>query len=92
MNKLLGSQNFEKLLSYLHSNENMILKLVFANGDIVNSVYDTDYDGDNELEEDDPNFEELWFIIMKNIDTNKLFEFNYHNMPVEVYCGDKRII
>ena len=84
--------NFNKLFDFFLENRNAPCTLIFAEGKKVFASFDTCYESDNELELDDPNYEEFNSIVMRNEETDKLFEFNYHNMPTEVYCGDKRII
>ena len=85
-------KEFRKLLNFVYKNEKDFYTLIFADGKkVIASTY-TCYESDNDLELDDPNYEEFHSIVMRNQETGKLFEFNYHNMPVEVYCGDERVI
>lgn len=72
---------------------------VYAFSDIV-------YESDNNLELDDPNYEDFISIIMKikkiiNLDNKdgfnwiadrKFFEFNYHNFPDEIYNSKGELI
>ena len=83
---------FKTLFCYFDKHENDLYTLIFADSEKIIATFDTCYESDNELELDDPNYEEFNSIVMRNEETDKLFEFNYHNMPTEVYCGDKKII
>ena len=83
---------FETLFGYFDEHENDLYILLFANGNKTTARFDTSYESDNELELDDPNYEEFDSIVMRNEETGKLFEFNYHNMPIEVYSKGRRII
>lgn len=72
---------------------------VYAFSDIV-------YESDNNLELDDPNYEDFISIIMKikkiiNLDNKdgfnwiadrEFFEFNYHNFPNEIYNSKGELI
>lgn len=66
-------------------------KFVFADGSVINALYDTACESENCLDEDDPNYEEYWILVFQNVENKQLFEINYHNMPVEVYCDDERV-
>ena len=83
---------FETLFCYFDEHENDLYTLVFAAGNKIIARFDTSYESDNELELDDPDYEEFDSIVMRNEETGKLFEFNYHNMPIEVYSEGRRII
>lgn len=83
---------FGILFCYFDEHENDLYELAFADGKKIIATFDTCYESDNALELDDPSYEEFNSIVMKNEETDELFEFNYHNMPIEVYTGGKRII
>ena len=85
-------KDFKILYCFFLQNRNALYTLIFAEGKKVFASFDTCCESDNGLELNDPNYEEFICIVMRNEETDKLFEFNYHNMPKEVYCGDKRII
>jgi len=84
--------NFEKLYDFFSKNRKNIYKLTFSDGQTVSAIFDTCYESDNNAGFDDPNFEEFISIVMRNTDSGELFEFNYHDMPLQVYTDEKRII
>ena len=87
------SGKFEKLYSYLHEHDDdRIYRLAFPDGRVINARYDTDYEYDNQLESDDPDYEEFIMIRFWNLDTGELFEFHYADMPEAVYHAGERII
>ena len=85
-------KEFKVLYYFLLQNRSALYTLIFTGGKKVFATFDTCCESDNGLELDDPNYEEFICIVMRNEKTGKLFELNYHNIPTEVYCGDKRII
>ena len=85
-------KSFDKLFDFFLKNRNALCNLVFLDGKRLTAKFDTSYESDNELELDDPNYEEFDSIVMRNEETGKLFEFNHHNMPIEVYSEGRRII
>ena len=85
-------KDFKILYCFFLQHRNALYNLIFSRGKKVIASFDTCCESDNGLELDDPNYEEFMCIVMRNEETGKLFELNYHNMPKEVYCGDKRII
>ena len=66
-------------------------KFVFDNNSIIHALFDTACESDNCLSDDDPKYEEYWILVFKNVETNQLFEINYHNMPKEVYCDGVKV-
>ena len=67
------------------------LRLIFADKSEINCTYFTSCESDNCLDLEDPNYEEYWIIVFRNTATNELFEVNYHNMPVEVWCDGIKV-
>ena len=67
------------------------LHLVFSDNSEVNCKYFTSCESENGLDLDDPNYEEYWILVFKNLATGELFEVNYHNMPVEVWCDGVKV-
>lgn len=85
-----GFDNFARFVekrAYSHNK----YKLVFEDKSVVNCIFDTCSESDNCLDLDDPAYEEYWMIVFKNLATGELFEVNYHNMPVEVWCDGEKV-
>lgn len=85
-------ENFNKLLDFIHENENSIYTLVDFTGSEIKAKYDTDYESDNGLEETNPNFEEFQSIIFEDLNSGNLFEINCHCLPAKVFCDGKEVI
>lgn len=66
-------------------------RLIFADKTEVQCTYFTSCESDNNLELDDPNYEEFWIIVFRKINSDETFEINFHNMPVEVWCDGRKI-
>ena len=64
---------------------------IFPDNSEIECTYFTSCESDNGLELDDTNYEEYWILIFKNILTKELFEINYHNMPIEIWCDGTKI-
>lgn len=87
----MDDKRFETLLIYCHGHENAVYRL--HTGDkIVLAYYDTDYESDNGLDEEDAAYEEYQCIAFRNVNTGRLFEISYHNLPDEILAGQDRII
>lgn len=82
---------FWDFLCYVHKNANCSYKLVAEDDSSINALFDTACESDNCLSDDDPKYEEYWILVFKNVETNQLFEINYHNMPKEVYCDGVKV-
>lgn len=82
---------FKTLLLYCHAHPKSIYKLV-DQGDSRLAYYDTDYETDNGLEMDEPEYEEYQGIAFMNVNDGSLFEINYHNLPESVYDEQHMII
>jgi hypothetical protein len=82
---------FWDFLCYVHKNPKNSYRLVTKDNSTINALFDTACESDNCLPDDDPKYEEYWILVFKNVETNQLFEINYHNMPEEVYCDRVRI-
>lgn len=88
---MLSAERFIKLLRYLHNNENAVYKLVFESNEIL-AYYDTDYESDNGLDEDEEGYEEYQCIVFKKVNDGTLFEITYHNLPLRILCDKEFII
>ncbi|MCR5303549.1 MAG: hypothetical protein K6E33_03225 [Lachnospiraceae bacterium] len=84
-------ERFEALLSFIHSHINGKYTLYDNEGKSVEAVYDTDYESDNGLDEDEEGYEEYQCIAFKRISDGDLFEVNYHQIPVKAVCDGEVI-
>ena len=91
MENNINKERFSIMLENVHLNENGLYELFDNNGRSVEAVYDTDYESDNGLDEDEEGYEEYQCIVFKRISDGSLFEINYHDIPIKVIC-DKKII
>lgn len=84
---------YHALLSRMHKIpcETEPYKIVYENGDVVYAKFLTMWESDNDLDLDDPDYEEYNSIAWINLSNNVGFEMCYHNMPKEVYYKDKLI-
>lgn len=87
----MDNKRFETLLNYCHNHENAVYRLITA-GENILAYYDTDYESDNGLDEEDAAYEEYQCIAFRNINTGRLFEISYHNLPDEILAGQVHII
>lgn len=87
----INKQRFEILLQHTHAYANGKYVLYDNTGKSVEAVYDTDYESDNGLDEDEEGYEEYQCIAFKRISDGGLFEVNYHQIPVKVECDGKQI-
>lgn len=86
--------NFLKLYNYIfnnHCSSAAIYTLFFKNGNILEATVDTIYESDNDLELDDPDYEEFESIVFCNKATGTLFEVTYHNLPASVLCNGEKV-
>lgn len=94
---------------YLNKNRETLHEtylMKWKNGTQVLAEYDTDYESDNELDLDDPDYEDFVCIVMKIvkivclksgdgfdwIKDREFFEFSYHNFPDEIYNSKGELI
>lgn len=82
---------FNRLLAYVHAFSNGKYTLYDNEGKSVEAVYDTDYESDNGLDEDEEGYEEYQCIAFKRISDGGLFEVNYHQIPVKAVCDGEVI-
>ncbi len=71
-----------------HSNDELLFE--YENCKIA-CCFDTAYESDNCLEEEDPNYEEYFALCFKRKESDQLFEVCYHNVPNAVYVGNQAI-
>ena len=84
----INLKRFEKLLLFVHSHEKGKYLLYDNTGQSVEAVYDTDYESDNGLDENEEGYEEYQCIVFKRTSDEELFEVNYHKAPVKVMCDE----
>lgn len=83
---------FDAFYNYVYEHKDAIYTFLFPDGTEEKGVYFTSYETDNNLELDDPNYEEFWGIAFKDVITGKCFEITYYNLPEAVFCDGKRVI
>ena len=66
-------------------------KFIYENETVI-AKYDTMYETDNGLEDDEDGYEEYNAIAFLNTSTNELFEINYLNLPKTIICDDIKIL
>lgn len=81
-----NKEMFTRLLAYAHAFCNGKYTLYDYTGKSVETVYDTDYESDNGLDEDEEGYEEYHCILFKRISDGHLIEVNYHQIPAKVEC------
>lgn len=87
----INKARFETLLKFTHSHANGKYTLFDNTGKSIEVVYDTDYESDNGLEEDEEGFEEYQCIAFKRISDGYMFEVDYHKIPVKAICDGEVI-
>ena len=87
----INLERFETLLQFTHSHINGKYTLYDNEGKSVEAVYDTDYESDNGLDEDEEGYEEYHCIAFKRISDGGLFEVNYHQIPIRAVCDGEVI-
>ncbi|MCF0229739.1 MAG: hypothetical protein HUJ76_08640 [Parasporobacterium sp.] len=87
----INMDRFDTLLRFTHSHSNGKYTLFDNMGKSVEAVYDTDYESDNGLDEDEEGYEEYQCIAFKCISDGSLFEVNYHQIPVKATCDGEVI-
>jgi hypothetical protein len=80
----LNISRFEFLLNYVHEHSEGTYCLYDNEGQFIEAVYDTDYESDNGMDEDEDGYEEFQCILFRRISDGSLFEVNYHKIPVKV--------
>ncbi|MDO5297057.1 MAG: hypothetical protein Q4F00_10605 [bacterium] len=83
--------NFQLLYSCTHNNMRARYTFFDAEGNSLTAYWYTDYETDNGLELDDPNYEEYYAIAFQNADTKEYFEISYHNLPASVLCDGEKL-
>ncbi len=66
-------------------------KLIYDHETIM-AKYDTMYETDNGLEDDEEGYEEYNAIVFCNLETNELFEVTYLNLPKTVICDSVKVL
>ena len=87
----INLERFQTLLEFTHSHINGKYTLYDHEGRSVEAVYDTDYESDNGLDEDEEGYEEYQCIAFKRISDGTLFEVNYHQIPIKAVCDEELI-
>lgn len=85
-------ERWMSLYRYTFDHQSSQFLFVYANGGRINAEFDTAFDTDNSKELDDPDYEEYHAIAYCDLETQKLFEVNYHNLPIEVWDKETRVI
>ncbi len=91
MDEVKSKENFKQLLFTTYKKPKGKYKFIDASGQNIIASFVTDYETDNGLELEDPNYEEFYGIAFKNEETGSCFEVNYHNLPIAAFCDHKPI-
>ena len=86
-----NQEMFRRLLAYARAFSNGKYTLYDNEGKSVEAVYDTDYESDNGLDEDEEGYKAYHCIAFKRISDGGLFEVNYHQIPVKAICDGEVI-
>lgn len=91
------NNGFTKLLRFINEkyDENIVFDLEFKfiyETKTITAKYDTMYETDNGLEDDEEGYEEYNAIAFLNVATDELFEINYLNLPKSIVCGDIKVL
>lgn len=87
----INDKRFELLLQHVHECPTGEYELFDNTGRSVKAVYDTDYESDNGLDDDDDGYEEFQCIAFERIADGVLFEVNHHQIPVKAMCNGQVI-
>ena len=82
----LNNERFLMLLKCTHSHSNSKYLLYDKEGKYMEATYDTDFESDNGLEENEAGYEEYHCILFRRVSDGKLVEVNYRQIPVKVIC------
>ena len=82
----LNIKRFSTLLECTHNHPGSKYLLYDNEGRYVEATYDTDFESDNGLEEDEDGYEEYQCILFKRVSDGVLVEVNFHQIPVKVIC------
>ncbi len=82
---------FKTLYRHASHHGGKTYRLLYQNGDSRLATFDTIYETDNNLELDDPDYEEFNAILFCDLATGKLFEVTYHNLPASVWCDGEKV-
>ena len=91
------NNGFYKVLTFITEKwkegtiSNLLFTLLYDNKNIT-AKFDTMYESDNGLEEDEKDYEEFNVILFEDQETKTLFELTYNSMPKEIYCGELKIL
>ncbi len=91
------NNGFSDLLQFINKkyDENVVFDLEFIfiyENETITAKYDTMYETDNGLEDDEECYEEYNAIAFLNTATDELFEINYLNLPKSIVCDNVKII
>lgn len=87
----ININRFDVLLTYVHSHENGVYTLYDINNNYIEAFYETDYESDNGLDEDDNRYEEYQCIAFRRLSDGVMFEVNYHNIPIKALCDGETV-
>ena len=87
----INQERIRILLTYTHNHENGVYRLYDNQNNYVDAYYDTDFESDNGLDEDEDGYEEYQSIVFRRVSDNTLFEVNYHIIPIRVECDGEEV-
>ncbi len=87
----VNRERFERLLGFVSTHVNGKYTFFYESGMRSDAVFDSIYNSDNRLDEDDENYEEYKCISFKDISNGMLFEINYRQMPSMAFCDGEII-
>jgi len=91
------NNGFSKVLAFITEKweqdvvDKLISTLVYDGKNII-AKFDTMYETDNGLEQNEKGYEEFNAILFEDQETKAMFEITYNSMPREIYCGDLKIL
>ena len=84
-----SNKSFDTLYSYVNSHPHGVYELTFSDNITITATFDTAYETDNDLDIDNPNYEEFWAMLF--LSGERAIEITYKNTPIHASCGGDKI-